>query len=41
VTRVAGDIITSVGTRSFEFRKVGNGTATDVDLKDSQFWKRN
>ena len=26
---------------SFKLRRVENGTATDVDLRDSRFWKRN
>jgi len=38
---VAGGIITAVKMLSFKLRRVQNGTATDVDLRDSGFWKRN
>ena len=30
----------SCGNVSFKLRRVANGTATDVDLTDSGFWKR-
>jgi hypothetical protein len=40
VNRVAGGIITAVEILSFKLRRVKNGTATDVDLRDSGFWKR-
>jgi hypothetical protein len=38
---VAGGTITAVEMLSFKLRRVENGTATDVDLRDSGFWKRN
>jgi hypothetical protein len=38
---VAGGIITAVEMLSFKLRGVENGTATDVDLRDSEFWKIN
>jgi hypothetical protein len=41
VNRVAGGIITAVEMLSFKLRRVENGTATHVDLRDSGFWKRN
>jgi hypothetical protein len=41
VNRVAGGIITAVEMLSFKLRKVDNGTATDVDLRDSECWRKN
>jgi hypothetical protein len=41
VNRVAGGIITAMEMLSFKLRRVENGTATDVDLRDSGFSKRN
>jgi hypothetical protein len=41
VNRVASGIITAVEMLSFKLRRVENGTATDVDLRDSGYWKRN
>jgi len=41
VNRVAGGIITAEEMLSFKLRIVENGTATNVDLRDSGFWKRN
>jgi hypothetical protein len=41
VNRVAGGTITAVEMLSFKMRRVENGTATDVDLRDCGFWKRN
>ena len=41
MNRVAGGITTVVEMLSFKLRRVENGTATDVDLRDSGFWKRN
>jgi hypothetical protein len=41
VNSVAGSIIAAVEMLSFKLRRVENGTATDVDLRDSGFWKRN
>ena len=41
MNRVAGGIITAVEMLSFKLQRVENGTATDVDLRDSGFWKRN
>jgi len=41
VNRVAGGIITAVEMLLFKLRSLGNGTATDVDLRDSGFWKTN
>jgi len=40
VNCVAGGI-TVVEMLSFKLRRVENGTATDVDWRDSDFWKRN
>jgi hypothetical protein len=37
---VAGGIITAVEMLSFKLRRVENGTGTDVDLRDSGFWKK-
>ena len=37
VNRVAGGIITAVEMLSCKLRRVENGTATDVDLRDSGF----
>jgi hypothetical protein len=41
VNRVARGIITDVEMLSFKLRRVENGTATDVDMRDRGFWKRN
>ena len=41
VNRVDGGIITAEEILSFKLPRVENGTATDVDLRDSWFWKRN
>jgi hypothetical protein len=41
VNRVAGGITTAEEMLSFKWRRVENGTATDVDPRDSGFWKRN
>jgi hypothetical protein len=41
VNRVAGSIITAVGMLRFKLRRVENGTARNVDLRDSGLWKRN
>jgi hypothetical protein len=41
VIRVAYGIITSVEMLSIKLRRVENGTATNVNLRDSGFWKRN
>ena len=41
MNRVAGGIITVVEMLSFKLRRVENGIATDIDLRDSGFWKRN
>ena len=40
VNRVDGGILTAEEMLSFKFARVENGTATDVDLRDSGFWKR-
>ena len=37
LNRVAGGITTAVEMLSFNLRRVENGTATDVDLRDSGF----
>ena len=39
--RVGGGIITAVVMLIFKLLRVGNGTVTDVDLRDSGFWRRN
>ena len=39
--RLAGGNIQAVGMLSFKLRRVENGTATDGDRRDSEFWKRN
>jgi hypothetical protein len=41
VNRAAVGIITVVEMLSFKLWRVENGSATDVDLRDSGFWKRN
>jgi hypothetical protein len=38
---VAGGIKTAVEMLSFKLRRVENGTAAYVDLRDSGVWKRN
>jgi hypothetical protein len=41
VNRVASGIITAVEMLSFKLRRVENGTATEVSLRESGFCKRN
>ena len=41
VNRLAGGIIRAVEMLSSKLRRVENGTVTDVDWRDSEFWKRN
>ena len=41
MNRVACGIITAVEMLSLKLRRLENRTATDVDLRDSGFWKRN
>ena len=38
---MAAGIITAVEMLRFKLRRVENGTATNVYLRDSGFWKRN
>ena len=41
MNRMTGGIIRAVEMLSFKLLSVENGTATDVNLRDSGFWKRN